>query len=109
MSTFKNLIPILPHPQGKLIPLVPGSSPSVRQRVGQDDVMRQLPSGLMGRFSAFVRECWRRMRIMAAATEQAESGDGAQSRERSKELLRYEQAWSDNSSSVSQTELSKKG
>ena len=110
MSTFKTLIAILPHPQGELIQsLVPGTIPSVRKRVCQDAVMRQLPGGLMCRFSAFLRECWRRMRIMEAATDQAESGDGARSRERSKERLRDEQAWSDNSSCVSQTELCKKG
>ena len=110
MSTFRSLIARLPHPQGELIqPLVQGASPSVRKRVCQDAVMRQLPGGLMCRFSAFLRECWRRMRIMEAATDQAESGDGARSRERSKERLRDEQAWSDNSSCVSQTELCKKG
>jgi hypothetical protein len=98
MFIFKNLIAVPPHLQGELIQsLVQGTSSSVRKRVCQDAVMRQLPGGLMCRFSAFVRECWRRMRIMEAATDQAESGDGAQSLERSKERLRDEQAWSDNS------------
>ena len=109
MSTFKNLIARLPHPQGELIqPLVQGASSSVRRRVCQDAAMRQPPGSLMCRLGTFVRECWRRMGVMEAASERAESG-GAQSRERSKERLRDEQGWAENSSSVSQTELRKKG
>jgi hypothetical protein len=47
--------------------------------------MRQQPGGLMCRFSAFVHECRRRIRIMVAASEHAESGKGARSHERSEE------------------------
>ena len=93
MSTFKTLIAILPHPQGELIQsLVPGTIPSVRKRVCQDAAMRQPPGGLMCRLGAFVRECWRRMRIMEAVSDRLESSDGALSRERSEERLRDEQA-----------------
>jgi hypothetical protein len=59
--------------------------------------MRQQPGGLMCRFSAFVHECRRRIRIMVAASEHAESGNGARSHEQSEKRLRDEQAWSDNS------------
>jgi hypothetical protein len=97
MSTFKSLIAILPHPRGELSqPLVQDASPPVRKRVIQDAVMRQRPGGLIRRFGAFVRECWRRMRIMEAVSDRLESSDGALSRERSEERLRDEQALSEN-------------
>ncbi len=86
MSTLKNLVAILPRPQGELIQsLVPGTNPSVKKRICRDGVMRQLPGGLMCRFGAFVHECRRRIRIMVAASEDAEPGSGARSHERSEE------------------------
>jgi hypothetical protein len=95
MSTFKNLIAILPHPQGELIQsLVQGTNSSVRKRVCQDAVMRQLPGGLMCRFSAFVRECWRRRRIMEAATDQ---GEALNPLNEAKSDSATNKVWSDNS------------
>jgi hypothetical protein len=95
MSTLKSSIASLPHPPDKFLrPSVQSALPSVRMRVWQGAVMRRQPEALTRRFGAFFLECWRRMRVMKAAFEQAESGDGTRSRERSEERLRDEQAWS---------------
>jgi len=56
--------------------------------------MRQNFERHSSRFGASFRDCWRRMTVMHAAFEHAESGDGAGSRERSEERLRDEEAWS---------------
>jgi hypothetical protein len=54
--------------------------------------MRQSPHGLRCRFGAFIHECWGKMRVMKAASGQAESGDGARSHEPSEERLHDQQA-----------------
>lgn len=95
MSTFKSSIATLPYPQDKFLqPSVQGALPSVRMRVWQDAVTRRQPEPFTRRFGSFFRECWRRMRVMKAAFEQSESGDGTQSRERREERLRDEESWS---------------
>ena len=94
MPMFTSSITISSYFQTEIIqPLVQSAFPSVKKQDCQDVVIRQWPGGLMCQFSAFVRECCRKMRVMEAAPEQAEPGDGAQSRERSKKPLRDEQAW----------------
>jgi len=97
MPMFKSSITIPSYPQAEIIrPLVQSAFPSVKKQDCQDVVIRQRPGGLIRRFGAFVLECWRRMRVMEAASERLESSDGALSRERSEERLRDEQAWSEN-------------
>ena len=97
MSTLKSSITIPPYPQVEIIqPIAQSALPSVKKQDCQDVVIRQRPGGLIRRFGAFVRECWRRMRVMEAASERLESSDGALSRERSEERLRDEQALSEN-------------
>ena len=97
MPMFKSSITIPSYAQAEIIrPLVQSAFPSVKKQDCQDVVIRQRPGGLIRRFGAFVRECWRRMRVMEAASERLESSDGALSRERSEERLRDEQAWSEN-------------
>jgi hypothetical protein len=96
MSTFKSLITILPHSQGELIrPLARGASPSVRTQASQEAVMGQHPCGFMCRLGGFVHECCRRVRVMEAASEQAESG--VRSSERNQERLHDERVQSENS------------
>lgn len=45
------------------------------------------------RVSAFVRDCWWKVTVMHEAFEQSESAEGQQSRERSEERGRDEEAW----------------
>ena len=89
MSTFKGLITISPSPRPELVqPLAQGARPSVKERDCQNAGLRQSPGGLMCRFGAFFRDCWRRIMVMRNESEQAESGNGARSRERGEERLR---------------------
>ncbi len=95
MSTFKSSITIPCYPKVEIIqPSVQSALPSVRTQDCRHVVMRQQSKGLLCRFGAFVRVCWRRMRVMKAASDQAESDSGARCRERSEEQLRDRQAWS---------------
>ena len=88
MSTFKSLITIPSYPQGEISqPLVQGALPSVRKQDCEDVVMRQQRKGLMCRFGAFLRECGRRIRVMKAASDQAESGDGTCCRKRRADIV----------------------
>lgn len=48
---------------------------------------------VMGVFD-FLRDCWRRMRLMRRSFDHAELGDGTGSRERSDEHRRDEEDWS---------------
>lgn len=95
MSTLKSSIATLPCPPDKFLqPAVQIALPSVRMRGWQSAVKRRHPEAFARRFGAFFLECLRRMKVMHAAFEQSESGDGTRSRERSEERLRDEQAWS---------------
>lgn len=95
MSTLKSSIATLPCPSDKFLqPAVQIALPSVRMRVWQSALKRRQPEAFTRRFGGFFLECWRAMRAMHAAFEQAESADGTRSRGRSDERLRDEQAWS---------------
>lgn len=94
MATFKSSLTILPPPQDKFLQSsVQDALPRMKQRTRYAAVLRAYVRRRFSQFSTFCRECWRRMRVMNAAFEQAESGRGASSRERSEERLRDEQAW----------------
>ncbi len=95
MSTSKSPITIPPYQQVEIIqPMLQSALPSVRKQDCRDVVMRQQAKGPFCRFGAFLRECWRRMRVMKVASDQAGSGDGARSHKRSEEQRRDEHAWS---------------
>jgi hypothetical protein len=94
MATFKSSLTILPPPQDKFLhPSVQDALPRMKQRTRYAAVLREDFGRRLSQFSAFCRECWRRMRVMNAAFEQAESSSGASSREQSEEQLHDEQAW----------------
>ena len=93
MSTFKSSITIPCYPKVEIIQSsVQSALPSVKTQDCRHVVMRQQAKGLICRFEAFLRDCGMRMRVMKAASDQAESGDGARCRERSEEQLRDRQA-----------------
>jgi hypothetical protein len=95
MSTCNNSITILPNLSGKLIQTVEQTSvPVLTNRAVNGAVMRQTFERHLSGFSAFFRECWRKMMVMNATFARAELGDGAASRERSEERVGDEEAWS---------------
>lgn len=65
-----------------------GSRPLTRE-VSQDAPLRIS----LRRWSLSLRECWWKMKAMNTAFEESQSGDGTQSRRRSEERLRDEEAW----------------
>lgn len=95
MSTGKSSMTILPYPQGEFIPRsAQGALPLVAERDCEGAGMTQQPEGFRREFGSFFRERWRDMKVMHAAFQQAESGAGARSRDRSAERLREKLAWS---------------
>jgi len=95
MSTFKSSNTILSRLQGELIqPIGQCTNPSLREPCCEVAVMRRQPESFTRRAGTFVRECWRKMKVMNTAFKQEELCDGARSHERSDERLRDELAWS---------------
>jgi hypothetical protein len=96
VSTRNNSVAVEPDSVSEFIQTADEGALHLVNACGHDGplMMRQKLARRPSRFSASFRECWRKMSVMHAAFEHAESGDGAGSRGHNEERLRDEEAWS---------------